>query len=102
MYCEISLIYRDIRAAVPPFRFAGTLGLSIVLESTRGEPMTENEALELSIIERRRLVLLSTHPSQHKEIELSRVDREGVETLHDFRATLLRVAGTKLGWKGNE
>ncbi|UHQ23968.1 hypothetical protein LVB77_04430 [Lysobacter sp. 5GHs7-4] len=57
--------------------------------------MTENEALELSIIERRRLVLLSNHPSHHQGIDLTVADREGVETLRDFMATLLRVAATR-------
>lgn len=55
--------------------------------------MTENEALELSIIERRRLVLLSNHPCHHQDIALSFADRDGVETLRHFMATLLRVVG---------
>lgn len=59
--------------------------------------MTENEAIELTIIERRRLVLLSRHPSQHRELDLSYADRDGVGSVGEFIATLLRLVSRNCG-----
>jgi hypothetical protein len=52
--------------------------------------MTEDEAVELSIIERRRLVLLSKHPVHENTLSLGWEDRQGVETCFEFMLTLRR------------